>query len=112
MCQWLDVEQEGSNWSKDPVANHQWLVDGLNAAVSILGQSRVGIYASKWGWVPMGDFADLTKFPLWWARYDGNPTLDNFEPVSDRHSDPPPPPLPQRHRRSLQPRCMSFSPCF
>ena len=24
----------------------------------------------------------MTKFPLWWARYDSNPTLDNFEPVS------------------------------
>jgi len=81
---WFDIEQNpGAGWGPDPDANHAWLVEGVNEAVRQIGADRVGIYSSAWGWVPMGNYGDLSAYPLWWARYDNDPSFDDFTPFAN-----------------------------
>jgi len=65
----MDIEAAGSGWSGSAAANHAWLVQAINQAASMIGAERIGIYSSAYGWsVAMGGYADLTKFPLWYAQ--------------------------------------------
>jgi len=65
----MDIEPAGSGWSSDVNRNHAWLVAAINQAASMIGANRIGIYSSSYGWsVAMGGYADLAKFPLWYAQ--------------------------------------------
>lgn len=80
---WMDIEQNpGSGWGTDAAANHQWLVEAVAEAVKQIGAARVGVYSSPWGWVPMGSYADLSDYPLWWPNYDDALSYDDFKPFA------------------------------
>jgi GH25 family lysozyme M1 (1,4-beta-N-acetylmuramidase) len=78
---WFDIETGGGYGS--PSNNMAWLQQGLNKAISMIGSSRVGIYASayEWGQV-MGSQRGFPNLPLWYASYSGGPNFANWSPFA------------------------------
>jgi len=75
---WFDIEQ-ANLWNSDVTTNQQWLTEGLQEAVSL--GAKPGIYSSASQWQPiMGDFTGASKWPLWYAHYDANPSFSDFTP--------------------------------
>jgi GH25 family lysozyme M1 (1,4-beta-N-acetylmuramidase) len=81
---WLDVEDEVPSiyYDPDPAVNQaflQQLVDAM-AEASI----ATGVYTTKtyWGTI-MDNVEGYGQFPLWYPRYDGEDSLDFFEPFAD-----------------------------
>ncbi|KAM9966855.1 hypothetical protein ACTFIR_007090 [Dictyostelium discoideum] len=74
---WLDIEGPGEYWSDDQGANAAFfesLVSGLESA-----GAHIGVYTSESQWSPiMGGYTGGSKFPLWYAHYDGNPSFSDF----------------------------------
>jgi len=80
---WLDIEMMGSNWSKDYAKNRAWLSDAIDAAKTLLGAPRVGIYSSAAGWqIAMGTQAGFPDIQLWFAQYDAVPQVSDFRPFA------------------------------
>jgi hypothetical protein len=75
---WLDIE-EGSLWSGSQSA-HQTFFDELVQALLNKGQV-IGVYTSESQWsLIMGSWTGGSRFPLWYAHYDGNPSFGDFSP--------------------------------
>ena len=45
-----------------------------------IGANRIGIYANNWSWNDVvGGWTGLSKYPLWYAHYDGKPDFTDFK---------------------------------
>jgi hypothetical protein len=80
---WIDVEDTNTNayWGTDQSASQTFMIDLLIEAVNQLGRPRVGIYSSKYMWqLIFGDsnWDCCSAYQLWFADYDGNPSLSGF----------------------------------
>ncbi|ELR21707.1 glycosyl hydrolase [Acanthamoeba castellanii str. Neff] len=74
---WFDIE--GSQYWNDVASNRAWLTEAVNQALS-MGQT-VGIYTSQYQWSSiMGSWTGASRFPLWYAHYDNNPSFSDFSP--------------------------------
>lgn len=67
---WLDVEE-------DPAGRGRAELEGLVAdALAACGDAACGIYTAAWWWNPaMGGSSAFADVPLWYALYDGEPSL-------------------------------------
>jgi len=73
---WLDIETGGQ---RSAAENMAWLKEAVAQAKAKLGEKRVGIYSSQYEWgLVMGNQRGPTELPVWFADYDGKPTLSNF----------------------------------
>jgi len=83
---WLDVEYNPSstcNWSTNPTTNCNYLQDLVDAVRS--HGLNVGIYSSLNYWtqyfgVNGCTYASASAVPLWYARYESDPTCNAFTP--------------------------------
>merc|ERR1712093_132686 len=74
---WFDIE--GTQYWNDVASNRAWLTEAVNQALS-MGQT-VGIYNSQYQWSSiMGSWTGASRFPLWYAHYDNNPSFSDFSP--------------------------------
>jgi len=72
---WFDIE--GSQYWESQSANRAFLTAALNKAVSM--GVKVGIYTSASQWEPIfGNWNGGSRFPLWYAHYDGTPNFNDF----------------------------------
>jgi hypothetical protein len=72
------VDAEETKYVQDVAGNQAWLRDYLPA---VAARWPVGIYTAPWWWRPqMGDTAEFSSYPLWYANYDGVPSLANPGP--------------------------------
>ncbi len=70
---WLDVEEDPAGLG--PAA----LTTRIRDALAACGEVPCGIYTSKWWWDPfMWGRATFNDVPLWYARYDDDPSLDTW----------------------------------
>uniref|UniRef100_A0AC35EZR5 Uncharacterized protein n=1 Tax=Panagrolaimus sp. PS1159 TaxID=55785 RepID=A0AC35EZR5_9BILA len=76
---WIDVEGENI-WPKNKTAN-QFFVQELVGKANSLGL-RTNIFTSKTFWdLIVGNFKTLsTSTLLWYANYDGQPNMNDFQP--------------------------------
>ncbi|KAF2072606.1 hypothetical protein CYY_006084 [Polysphondylium violaceum] len=78
---WIDVEGPGTYWGSSTSANvafFQDIVSGLEKE-----GVNIGVYTSASQWAPiMGDYEGASKFPLWYAHYDGVTSFSDFSPFS------------------------------
>jgi hypothetical protein len=80
---WVDVEDEDPPlyYSADPAANTDFL-SALVAAMAARGISP-GVYTTKTYWAAItDDAAGFSGFPLWYPRYDGEESMDFFQPFA------------------------------
>lgn len=80
---WLDIEDEDpSQYYDTDITVNQAAVSDLIAAAELEGV-RVGIYTTKTYWNRiMGGVEGYSQYPLWYPRYDGENSMDFFEPFS------------------------------
>lgn len=77
---WLDIEGP-QYWSSSVSANRNFF-NGLVSELEKEGQV-IGVYTSQSQWIPiMGDWAGGSKFPLWYAHYDGVKSFGDFSPFA------------------------------
>merc|ERR1712054_103832 len=83
---WIDVEGPGTYWSSSQSANQQFF-EAMANELKKLGQT-VGVYTSASQWNPiMGSgYTGGSKYPLWYAHYDNNPSFSAFSPFGGWHS--------------------------
>eukprot|EP01094_Clydonella_sp_ATCC50884_P005210 TRINITY_DN14179_c0_g1_i1.p2 TRINITY_DN14179_c0_g1~~TRINITY_DN14179_c0_g1_i1.p2 ORF type:complete len:233 (-),score=78.97 TRINITY_DN14179_c0_g1_i1:104-775(-) len=82
---WFDIE--GSQyWSSSCSSNQQWLHTAINTMNSLYNGCGVSggcsaIYSSSSQWSPImcGD-TSFSKYQLWYAHYDNNPSFSDFTP--------------------------------
>jgi GH25 family lysozyme M1 (1,4-beta-N-acetylmuramidase) len=81
---WLDVEDESpAKYYDSDVKKNQDFMAGIVAQLEMMGID-VGIYSTKTYWQNiMGNIEGYGKYPLWYPRYDGDPSLDFFVPFAD-----------------------------
>ncbi|KAF8355286.1 hypothetical protein PRIPAC_96909, partial [Pristionchus pacificus] len=74
---WIDVEIY--NWPSNQSNNRQFILDMANKLVA-LGY-KVGIYSNNNNWQSIvgTDWNGVSKYPLWWANYNGHADLNNFK---------------------------------
>ena len=80
---WMDIEST-SSWSSSCSDNQSWLseaistIDGLYKGCGL--STCVGIYTSSSQWSPiMCNTSEFSKYQLWYAHYDNNPSFSgNF----------------------------------
>lgn len=76
---WLDVENQGSNWSSNSANNVAWLRAAVNAAEKRIGAKRIGIYANANSWkTVMGNDKTFGNYPNWYAHYDGKASFSDW----------------------------------
>lgn len=82
---WMDIEinpSGGCGWGTNYASNCQYLEELLSAAVA-KGASP-GVYSSEGEWESvMGSrsacaSSSVTKYPIWYAHYDGNPSFSDW----------------------------------
>ncbi|KHN81900.1 putative GH family 25 lysozyme 4 [Toxocara canis] len=75
---WMDIERFA--WPKDQNHNRQFIRDMVNKAKS-MGVS-VGIYTNYYNWQEIVglSWTEMSRYPLWWAYYDGIQNYRNFKP--------------------------------
>lgn len=70
---WLDVEQAPDGRGRAE------LEDLVADAADACGDFPCGIYTGGWWWNEhMGDSEIVTDLPLWFANYDGSPSMDTY----------------------------------
>jgi len=77
---WLDIEGPGQYWSGNQAANQAFFNDLVSGAEAM--GAHIGIYTSASQWIPImgSSFTAGSKFPLWYANYDGEVNYDDFTP--------------------------------
>lgn len=74
------VDAEETKYILDPAGNARWLDTFLHVLIDATGLTPI-IYTAPWWWRPfMGNSHAFKDYPLWYANYDGVPTLDNPGP--------------------------------
>jgi GH25 family lysozyme M1 (1,4-beta-N-acetylmuramidase) len=81
---WLDIEDESpAKYYDSDVTKNQEFVAAIVAQLEKMRIS-VGIYVTKTNWQNiMGNIEGYGKYPLWYPRYDNDPSLDFFVPFAD-----------------------------
>ena len=76
---WIDVERREWGSKAD---NRKFLTEIFEEAPK--HGKPVGIYTSEseWSVIVGNDWTAGSKFPLWWPRWNNNPTLDDFKPFA------------------------------
>ena len=80
---WLDIEDEDPSkyYDSDVSVNQAAIADMVHAA-EVEGV-YVGVYTTKTYWTNiMGGVEDYAQYPLWYPRYDGENSMDFFEPFA------------------------------
>jgi hypothetical protein len=74
---WLDIESPTA-WGTNHADNQKFFEDMLGAATNTFGDQFGGIYSNSYEWTTiMGTtFKGGDQYPLWWAHYDNDPSLD------------------------------------
>ncbi|EGC33318.1 hypothetical protein DICPUDRAFT_154665 [Dictyostelium purpureum] len=78
---WIDIEGPGVYWGPSTSDNAAFFQDMANS----LEKEGVdfGVFTSPSQWVPiMGSFEGGSKFPLWYAHYDGVRSFSDFSPFA------------------------------
>eukprot|EP01115_Flamella_aegyptia_P010368 TRINITY_DN45901_c0_g1_i1.p1 TRINITY_DN45901_c0_g1~~TRINITY_DN45901_c0_g1_i1.p1 ORF type:complete len:233 (+),score=45.51 TRINITY_DN45901_c0_g1_i1:32-700(+) len=76
---YFDIEEcpPSSCWSSSTSTNVSFLKDAISGAED--GGAKVGIYANKSSWTQiMGSDSSFSKYPLWYAHYDGSASFSDF----------------------------------
>ena len=78
---WIWIDVEAFEWGGRD-ANRQFLQRMFNEAPKH-GKS-VGVYTNSNGWnnIVGNDWTAGSRFPLWWAYWDDNPSFANFRPFA------------------------------
>ena len=74
---WLDIEV--FHWSSNH-ADNQKFISALADSLAEKG-AKIGIYTNLYNWSSIvgTDWAEMSKYPLWYAHYDDNPSFSDFE---------------------------------
>eukprot|EP01138_Halocafeteria_seosinensis_P011080 gb/GECG01011316.1/.p1 GENE.gb/GECG01011316.1/~~gb/GECG01011316.1/.p1 ORF type:complete len:169 (+),score=7.92 gb/GECG01011316.1/:1-507(+) len=73
---WLDIE--GPQYWSGSVTDNRNFFNGLVSELEKHGQV-IGVYTSESQWIPiMGDWSGGSRFPLWYAHYDGEKSFSDF----------------------------------
>ncbi|KAF8385057.1 hypothetical protein PRIPAC_74199, partial [Pristionchus pacificus] len=75
---WLDVEIY--NWPSNQATNRQFILDMVSECNAL--KVKVGIYSNNNNWQSIVgiDWNGVSKYPLWWANYNGAANFNNFKP--------------------------------
>jgi GH25 family lysozyme M1 (1,4-beta-N-acetylmuramidase) len=81
---WLDIEdQSPAKYYDSDVTKNQEFVAAIVAQLEKM-KIPVGIYVSKTNWQNiMGNIEGYGNYPLWYPRYDNDPSMDFFVPFAD-----------------------------
>lgn len=75
---WLDIEAP-QLWSSSQDANRNFIQGMMDEAAR--RHVALGIYTSASQWGPItGDWTGGSRYPLWYAHYDNNPSFSDFAP--------------------------------
>lgn len=80
---WLDIEDENPSkyYDSDPAVN-QAFIQEMVTAIEAKGM-LVGIYTTKTYWQQIMDNVEgYSQYPLWYPRYDGENSMDFFDPFA------------------------------
>ncbi len=70
---WLDVEEAPAGRGRRELERL------VSDALAACGDAACGIYTAAWWWTPhMGGSSAFADVPLWYALYDGNPSLETW----------------------------------
>jgi GH25 family lysozyme M1 (1,4-beta-N-acetylmuramidase) len=70
---WLDIEQDPAGLDRAA------LEDRIQTAAETCGDFPCGVYTGGWWWnAHMGSSRIVEDLPLWYAHYDGNPSIDTY----------------------------------
>jgi len=73
---WFDVEQCSGCWNSDDDSNCEFVGEAVSAAQG--AGASVGIYSSLYEWQStVGDCANFSDLPLWYAHYDDDAGFDD-----------------------------------
>ena len=74
---WLDIEVY--HWSSDKTSNREFITSLADRLAS--KGAKIGIYTSLYNWSSIvgEDWKDMSKYHLWYAHYDGNPSFSDFQ---------------------------------
>jgi len=73
---WLDIEVY--QWSSSPSSNQNFITTLANALAS--KGAKIGIYTNLYNWSSIvgSGWGAMSKYPLWYAHYDDNPSFSDF----------------------------------
>mmetsp|Transcript_6561 Transcript_6561/g.19919 ORF Transcript_6561/g.19919 Transcript_6561/m.19919 type:complete len:226 (+) Transcript_6561:78-755(+) len=76
---WLDIEGPGQYWGSNQAANQQFF-ESMAQELESLGMT-VGVYTSASQWEPImgSSYTGGSRYPLWYAHYDNNPSFSDFQ---------------------------------